>query len=296
MTTNPPTRSLATGHASEAARNLRRQIGRAVNEDARIIALLDYGSSSEGRDDEWSDVDLAVFIRDEDYDDFEAGWKSWAAQFGTLFLAFVGDIDNRWTVYDAHPAPLRVDYHLHRASAATPEYMATWPNAPLSREHMLLVDKTGQFAPLVDDMVGRDLGPPDVPERFEIFAANHWYYTVRTWCKLQRGTTWGVRFDISFIMLGGVMALLRLEAGKVDRWRAADSAANIEQAITPERLRELNACIPDADPDSLRPVFARIVRLSAAASAHAADRYGRPWPHALAERMIALTAADDTAS
>jgi hypothetical protein len=97
-------------------------------------------------------------------------------------------------------------------------------------------------------------------------------------------------------MLGGLMAMLRLEAGNVDRWRAADSAANIERDISPERLAALNACIPTPDPASFAPCFARMVRLGALASANAAARYGRPWPEHLAEKMIALMADDDTQS
>ena len=31
-----------------------------ARKDPRIVAVLDYGSTSEGRGDEWSDLDLAV--------------------------------------------------------------------------------------------------------------------------------------------------------------------------------------------------------------------------------------------
>ena len=65
------------------------------------------GSGSEARADEWSDVDVALFLRDEDFGGFEHGWKAWAAQFGTLALAYVGGVGHPWAVYDAHPIPLR---------------------------------------------------------------------------------------------------------------------------------------------------------------------------------------------
>lgn len=283
-------------HASPSppasANDLRQRVVDAARDDPRITGLLDYGSRSEGRDDEWSDVDLAVFIRDEDYDAFDADWEAWAARFGPLLLAFVGDIDNHWVAYDHLPAPLRADFHLHRASAATIDYLATWPNAPICVEHMLLIDKDGTLRPHVETMIGRDLGPPDVPYRFSLVVAGFWYYAIRTWNKLQRGPGWGVRFDIDFIMHGSLMALLRMEAGKVERWTAADAAANIERDISPERLAALNACIPTPDPESLAPSLARIIRLGALASAGGAEPYGRPWPEDLAGRMIALTKRD----
>lgn len=278
--------------APSSADDLRQRVIDAAAGDSRITDLLDYGSRSEGRDDEWSDVDLAVFVRDEDYDAFERDWKAWAARFGPLLLAFVGDIDNHWTVYDHDPAPLRADFHLHRASVATTDYLTRWPNAPLSVEHMLLIDRDGTLRPHVAAMIGRDLGPPDVPERFCLVAAGFWYYAIRTWNKLQRGATWSVRFDIDFIMHGNLMALLRMEAGKVERWTASDAAADIERDISPERLAALNACISTPDPESLAPSLARIIRLGAAASTAGAARYSLPWPDALAERMIALTERD----
>ncbi len=276
----------------KSAGDLRQCVIDAALYDPRITGVLDYGSRSEGRDDEWSDVDLAVFVRDEDFDAFDAGWEAWAARFGPLLLAFVGDIDNHWVAYEHEPAPLRADFHLHRASVATDSYMATWPNAPLSVDHMLMVDKADTLRPHVAAMIGRNLGPPDVPHRFSLVVAGFWYYAIRTWNKLQRGPSWGVRFDIDFIMHGNLMALLRMEAGKIERWTAADAAADIEHDISPERLTALNACIPTPDPESLAPSLARIIRLGAVASAAGSERYHRPWPEALAERMIALTEQD----
>ena len=153
----------------------------------------------------------------------------------------------------------------------------------------MLVDKTdGQLSALVAQTVGRDLGPEDVPHRFELVCANFWYYADRTWSKLHRGPTWTVRFDIDVIMLGNLMALLRLEAGRVERWRASDAAANIERDLTPARLRQLNACIPGPAPADLAPALRRILHLGREASATAAIRYERPWPAELAGRLIAL--------
>ena len=108
---------------------LQTQVVVAAEGDPRIVGLLDYGSHSEGRGDEWSDVDLEVFIRDDDFDAFEADWVAWAGRFGRLLLAFVGDIGNHWTVYDGAAKPIRVDFSLHRASDMP--RLLDWPNAPL---------------------------------------------------------------------------------------------------------------------------------------------------------------------
>lgn len=268
--------------------NLRQRIVEAVIADDRLLGLVDYGSTSEGHADRWSDVDCSLFIQPEAHEEFTSNWTTWIAQFGPVLLSFVGDIGNYWSVLEGESFPIRVDFNFYRATEDAYAAMETWPNAPSRVESMLLVDKTGELRPHVEKMVGRDLGPPDMPQRVDMVAAGFWYYAVRTWCKLQRGPTWGVRFDISFIMFGNLMALLRLEAGTIDRWRAAD-AAGIEDDISVERLAALNACIPDADPESLGRSLAAIVRLGAEATAGAANRYQRSWPQELAVQMIALT-------
>jgi len=78
-----------------------RRVVAAAEDDPRIVGLADYGSSSEGRADEWSDVDLAVFVRDDDLEPFERQWKTWAARFGPLLLAYISGVDHPWTVYVA---------------------------------------------------------------------------------------------------------------------------------------------------------------------------------------------------
>ena len=47
----------------------------AAERDPRVVGLVDYGSGSEGRADEWSDVDVAFFIRDAELEAFEDGWN-----------------------------------------------------------------------------------------------------------------------------------------------------------------------------------------------------------------------------
>lgn len=65
-----------------SAHDLRQRVIDAARADPWITGLLNYGSRPEGRDNDWSDVDLDVFIRDEYYEAFDREWKGWAAQFG----------------------------------------------------------------------------------------------------------------------------------------------------------------------------------------------------------------------
>jgi lincosamide nucleotidyltransferase len=255
--------------------------------DQRIAGVVDYGSTSEGRADEWSDIDLALFIRDADYTEFERDWQQWAAQFGELLLAYVGGIGHPWTVYDTEPLPLRVDFAFHRESAI--EVMRTWPNAPANVAAMVKHDATdGRISACAAKLVGQALGPPDPARAFEQAAGDVWYYLLRTYSKLRRKQLWAARFDLNFIIIGNLLALLRMEAGATARLRSTSAAVDIEHALTPARLAQLNALIPGADEASLRESFVRTTELTRQVCAALAEAHGWSWPEQLAARIVTL--------
>ncbi|HEY1017101.1 MAG TPA: hypothetical protein VGE07_30585, partial [Herpetosiphonaceae bacterium] len=217
----------------------------AAREDGRIAGLVEYGSGGEGRADPWSDLDLALFVRDGDLAAFRAGWKEWAAQFGRLLLAYVGGIGHPWTIYDTQPAPLRVDFAFHPESGV--ERILDWPNAPLSTASFVLHDATGgKLSAAAELLVGRSLAPADPAETFAQVSGDFWYYALRTWARLRRGDWWGAYADAQHILLGNLTALLRLEAGAIARWRASSAAAWLGGAINSERLAALERSLPAA--------------------------------------------------
>lgn len=272
-----------------------RRLTEAAAGDARVVGLVDYGAAGEGRADEWSDVDAALFIRDADFEAFERGWKTWAAQFGRLLLAYVGGVGHPWAVYDARPLPLRVDFAFHRESAL--EVILTWPNSPASADGFVLHDATGgRLTALAGRIAGQSLGPADAARDFEAVCGDFWYYVLRTLARVRRGQLWAARFDFNFILTGNLMALLRLEAGALRRWRASSAAAGIERDISPERLARLDACIPGEGPDELRRVFLDAARLAFDVCEATARAHGRRWPRELAERVIEILEEDEPRS
>jgi hypothetical protein len=261
----------------------------AARQDARVVGVLDYGSSSEGRSDAWSDIDLALFIRDADLPAFLAQWTDWAAQFGPLLLAYVGGIGHPWTVYDTQPLPLRVDYALHPASTLT--RILEWPNSPSSAAAMVLYDATGgELTRLAGQLVGRALDPTDLEVAFTQVCGDLWYYTLRTWSILQRGHEWAAFSDLHFILFGNLLALLRLEANATARWRSSSAAVGIETDIAPERLAALNRC-RQASQGGVATGLLVTAQLIYEVSAEIAERQGWEWPRRLAERLLELLGA-----
>lgn len=259
----------------------------AARRDPRIAGLLDYGSSSEGRSDEWSDVDVALYLRDEDLAAFRAGWKEWAAGLGSLLLAYVGGVGHPWTVYDGTPLPLRCDFNFWPVSAI-PELPA-WPNTPVSVEAMVLYDGTeGRLTAAAARLVGRSLAPPVLRAAFESVCGDFWYYLLRTEVKLRRGQDWAARYDFNAIVMGNLLALLRIEAGRVERWQASSAALGVERDVAPERLARLDACCPPPGREHLRPTLVAAASLGHDACAAISTQHGWPWPEELAARVLSL--------
>ena len=267
-----------------------KQLLEAAESDPRIVGLVDYGSSSEGRADEWSDVDIALFLQDADFEAFERDWKQWISQFGSLLLAYVGGVGHPWVVYDTKPVPLRVDFAFWRESDI--DIIRTWPNSPTRVEAMVLYDVThGKLTANAQLLVGQSLRPSNLAVTFEKVSGDFWYYLLRTFSKLQRGAGWAARLDFNFMVMGNLFALLRLEAGALDHWRGASSTAGLERVITAERLAHLDTCVPSVGTDALAQSLYAAAVLGRAVCQNIHRQHGWPWPERLAERTVSLLAA-----
>lgn len=264
----------------------------AARRDPRIVGVVDYGATSEGRGDEWSDLDVALFLRDDDLDAFEADWVEWASQFGTLLLAYIGGVGHPWAVYDAEPVPLRVDFAFRRESAV--EDILTWPTAPTSIEAMVWYDATGgKLTACVGQIVGQSLAPPDLHKTFDQVCGDFWYYLLRTSARLWRGELWAARYDFNFVIVGNLLALLRLEAGATERWRASSASAEIERILTPARLSVLERCIPGSGQAGLRLAMIDAAALGFEVCEAIARQRGWAWPRILARQVESLFCIDE---
>jgi hypothetical protein len=266
---------------------IRKHILEVIRADPRIVGCVDYGSTSEGRGDEWSDLDIALFIHDPELELFGRDWKQWASQFGNLLLAYMGGVGHPWAVYDTEQMPLRVDFAFHPASSLN--RILEWPNSPASVDAMVWHDRTnGKLTEFVHQKIGQSLAPEDLARVFEQVGGDLWYYFLRTQTKLIRGEIWAARHDFNFIITGNLLALLRIECGAVSRWRGSPASAGIERVLSKQRLDQLNRCIPGPSIADLRSAMARAASLGYDVSVHLSQKNGWLWPHSLAKKVLAM--------
>lgn len=262
----------------------------AAAHEARIAGMVDYGSTGEGRGDEWSDVDCAVFIRDADFEAFDRDWTVWAAGFGDLLLAYRGYIGHPWCVYDASPLPLRVDFDFHRESAI--EGVLAWPNSPRRVEDMVWHDATdGRLSGVVARMAGRDTRPDDPGAMFDSVCGDFWYFSLMALSKLKRGDVLTAHFLFGSMVMQHLYLLLRFETGLLHDWVAAKGPERLVETLSADRIELLRRCTPSMDAASVVEALRVASALARQACAIVASREGWSWPVRVAD---ATDAAIDT--
>ena len=267
----------------------------AVASDRRVSGCIDYGSTGQGAGDGWSDLDLALFIEDDELTAFENEWQDWAAQFGRLLLAYKSFVGHPWAIYDSGGYPLRVDFSFRPASFI--DELIELPLSPDSAQSMVLYDDTdGRLTAVVEKLVGKSLAPVDPQSVFGQACGDFWYLLLRCHVRLLREQYWAARNDYHSIVLPRLMALLRLESGSTERWLASNSADNLEIGISAERLAALRACVPDTGDGDLLRSLAAAANLAAAVCASVKLAHGWSWSEELAERVQSLLEPHSTAN
>ena len=253
--------------------------------DPRVVGVVDYGGASQGRLDAWSDIDVVLAIKDEDFADFDRQWRTWVLRLGDVLLAYISGMNGApCVVVDVERFPVRVDLALFRESKLLAE-MSGWPNSPTSVAAMILYDNTGgRLTVSAARLVGQSTRPPDVAEAFARTGGDFWYFLLRAAAALERGQLWAVRHNHQ-IVIDRLHGLLRIEADALDGWLIATPAKGAEQALPVERLQELERCAAIGDAVELRHSLRCAAVLGESASRAIAQQHGWPWPAELVSRV-----------
>lgn len=267
---------------------LKRLIER-VQSDERIIGLLQGGSGAEGRADQWSDLDVFLFVRDTEREAFLQEWNQWVEPCGHLLLAYQPERFIAWTIFHADPDPLRVDFRFLLASEI--ESVPTWPTSPSSLKEIILDDKTdGVLNNVAQRLVGHSQRLPRTQEvsTFEQHCNSMWYFLHSAFCKLERGNQWYARISFHIAVLDSLIALLKLESGAVERWLASFPSSQLEQALSPMRLDQLNTCIPLQGAEALKQAMLNTAQFGYEVCEALALRYRWAWPREAAEEVFQM--------
>jgi hypothetical protein len=154
---------------------------------------------------------------------------------------------------------------------------------------MVLYDGSGGvISGLVGQIAGQSLAPDDLKLAFDQVCGGLWYYLLRTQVKLMRGQHWAARHDFNFVIVGNLLALLRIEAGAIDHWRGASAAVGIEEVISGERLAQLDDCIPGRGATAVHTAMHHAAILGQQTCTQITQQTGWDWPETLAEKILKM--------
>jgi hypothetical protein len=230
--------------------------------DARVPGMVLGGSFAGGRPDFYSDVDLYLIVRDEDFSTVLGEKERAAAAPGPMLTGFVPDHlgpDGDEMYIAVYDGPIHADFNYVRRSTLQPHWKLG--------TRVVLKDTDGTLEAAV--RASRGLKPlPPSPEALNIIHNKFW-----TWCwyvfgKIARGELWEA--------LSGVHVIRTLALAPVMAWEAG---------IPPEGYRRLES---RADEESRRRLAATVPTLGAASLYSALqveidlfrDLQRRLWPRA----------------
>jgi Streptomycin adenylyltransferase len=256
--------------------------------DHRIVGLVDYGSAGGHEVDSWSDIDVAVFLYDAQFETFTSALPEWLDQLGVLLLLIKNETTGHpltRAVYDVEPLPLRVDMVYYRLGEM--RNALRWPQIPTADTASVWYDATdGQLTFYMQQLADQNLRPSDLREAFEQTAQSFWYYLLDSVCKLQRGDQWGTRQLFHVTVVPPLIRLLRLEGDAISRWYGYPTTQGIERALSPERLVRLNACLADAASlKGMADALKNTAQLASEVCSNVATQHDYAWPQILAKRV-----------
>lgn len=249
--------------------------------DARLDALMMYGSFTRGEGDAYSDVEFLLFFEDGAFDQIEP--RAWIEQVAPVLL----DYTNEHGIVDVIFEDLvRGEFHFHRVSempiAGSWRGVVTFP----SLESVLLLDKSGRFAPFLAPLIGSPLErtTPQTLATVTRHFANGWLFG---WNVLQRG-----EHARALELLNGVhrslLHMARAVEGTTANWLTPSKSA--EKDLSAGSYERFRACTAPLDRDALRRAYVESWRWGNELLRDIEGRYGIALSPVLLARIDQLTA------
>lgn len=214
----------------------------ACHADDRVIAALMFGSFAVGEGDAFSDIEFAVFIQDDLFDDFEQ--YSWLNAISPIAAYFLDDFGHHTALFKNG---VRGEFHFMRKSDLP--VIASWKGYGWfpSLEAAVLLDRSGKLSQYASVLVG---GPPTRGGKTEVkgLALNLLNLMLFGANLLNRG-----EYARAWTLLSqaheNLLKLIRLHEGSTDHWPTPSRA--LETDISESAYKRYLTCTASAEPGAL---------------------------------------------
>lgn len=218
----------------------------AAHDDERVIAVLMFGSFAIGEGDEYSDIEFAVFIKDELFNDFDQ--RSWIQVINPIAAYFMDDFAHHTALFQNG---IRGEFHFLPASDMP--IIEGWQGYGWfpSLEAAVLLDRTGELSRYARALLG---GPPKRGGQamVEGLALNLISLMLFGSGLLNRGEharAWALLSKVH----ENLLKLVRLHEGTTDHWPTPSRA--LERDLSEATYQRYLACTAGAEPIALRAAY-----------------------------------------
>jgi lincosamide nucleotidyltransferase len=210
----------------------------ACHGDERIIAALMFGSFAIGEGDAFSDIEFAVFIQDESFENFDQ--RSWLNAISPVAAYFPDDFGHHTALFENG---IRGEFHFMRKSDMP--IISTWQGYGWfpSLDAAVLLDRSGELSRYASALVG---GPPIRKGALLVeglvlnlislmlFGANllNRGEYARSWALLSKAHE-------------NLLKLVRLQEGSTDHWPTPSRA--LEKDVSEDSYNRYLACTASAE-------------------------------------------------
>lgn len=208
------------------------------HQDIRVVSALMFGSFATGEGDQYSDIEFAVFIRDDSLNDFDQ--RSWLNSFSPVAAYFLDDFGHHTALFENG---VRGEFHFMRASEQS--VVAGWQGYGWfpSLEAAVLLDREGELSQYARLLVG---GPPkregaELVEGLSLNLINLMLFGANL---LNRG-----EYARAWALLGkaheNLLKLARLHEGETDHWPTPSRGLEID--LSGNAYRRYLTCTASAE-------------------------------------------------
>lgn len=223
-----------------------KRLREASQDDEQVIAVLMFGSFATGEGDEYSDIEFAVFVQDELFNDFDQ--RSWLQAIAPVAAYFKDDFGHHTALFQNG---IRGEFLFLPASEIP--IIEGWQGYGWfpSLETAVLLDRTGELSRYARVLVG---APPKRGDQamVESLALNLISLMLFGAGLLNRGEharAWALLSKVH----ENLLKLVRLHEGTTDHWPTPSRA--LERDLSEATYQRYLACTAGAGPIALRAAY-----------------------------------------
>ena len=233
--------------------------------DQRVDAVLMYGSFTQNRGDQYSDVEFYLFVKEAAFPGFDS--KAWIAEVHPYHTHFLNEHGSEVAIFTTM---IRGEFHLLPAGelAVIPSFAAAGYFPDL--EAMNLVDRRGELARQLATLAGCEATIP-CRENAED-AVNRLLNQVLFGTNLCKRGEWARSLECLHAAQRFYLQALRLLTGKTEHW--INPFKELERELDPEQYRIFAGCTADLEPRRIREAYAELLKASSEVIPRLRQKFG----------------------